>query len=132
MLNPPTILAPVSPGEVLDRLSILELKLAAAHTATARDTVRFAMDALNHAWTEAIGTSPKSHPAWLELHAINTALWRIEDEVRAFEKARDFGPAFIKAARSVYQTNDKRAAQKRRVDEGFGSRLMDLKFHPEE
>ena len=125
----PIILAPTSPGEALDRLSILELKLAACQTDAARETVRFAMDALNAAWQAAIGTAPKAHPSWPDLLAINTDLWRIEDEVRAFEEARDFGPDFIAAARSVYLTNDKRAEQKRLVDEGFGSRLVDLKFH---
>ena len=125
----PAILAPVSPGDVLDRLTILELKLEACQTDEARQTVHFAIDALSSAWRDALGTEPKAHPAWTELHAINAELWRIEDEVRAFERTSNFGSKFVATARSVYQTNDRRAAQKQQIDEDLGSTLVDLKFH---
>ncbi len=125
----PTLLIPASPGDVLDRLTILELKLEACQTDDARQTIHFAIDALSSAWRDALGTEPKAHPAWIQLHAINAELWQIEDEIRAFERTGDFGSEFVATARSVYQINDRRAAQKQQIDEDLGSSLVDLKFH---
>jgi hypothetical protein len=124
-----TILAPTSPGEVLDRLTILQLKAKACRTSEEKATIHLSIDALTDAWRNTMGTDPKAHTHWQALHAVNSKLWRIEDRVRAFEKAQDFGPDFVQAARSVYQTNDERARIKRAVNDELGSRLVDIKFH---
>jgi hypothetical protein len=60
---------------------------------------------------------------------INESLWRIEDEIRACERAGDFGPHFIELARSVYETNDRRAAVKRRINERLGSEIIEEKSY---
>ncbi len=125
----PFILAPASPGEVLDRLTILDLKLKACTNDADRASIQYGIDALSTAWTKAIHTDPKTHPNWTKLYAINAELWRIEDDVRAYEQAADFGPNFVACARSVYKTNDRRAAQKRLIDDDLGSKLTDIKFH---
>jgi hypothetical protein len=64
-----------------------------------------------------------------ELKEVNEALWRIEDEIRLFERDEDFGPRFIALARSVYRTNDRRAALKRQVSELLGSKLIEEKSY---
>ena len=126
---PQIILAPTAPGEVLDRLTILELKAQACRTTEEKATIHLSINALTEAWRNTIGTQPQSHPNWKALYAVNAKLWDIEDRVRAFEKAQDFGPDFVEAARSVYQTNDQRARIKRAVNDALGSRLVDIKFH---
>ncbi len=63
------------------------------------------------------------------LKALNEKLWDIEDEIRNCEAAQDFGPRFIELARSVYQTNDKRARVKKQIDELFGSTITDEKSY---
>ena len=75
--------------------------------------------------------SPNDALAGLEEHlkACNEKLWDIEDEVRKCEAAKDFGPRFIELARSVYQTNDKRAGVKKQIDELFGSTITDEKSY---
>ena len=64
-----------------------------------------------------------------ELTAINGALWQIEDDIRDCERAQDFGPKFIELARSVYKTNDRRAAVKRAINEALGSTIIEEKSY---
>ena len=64
-----------------------------------------------------------------ELKSINEPLWRIEDDIRSCERAGDFGPRFIELARSVYETNDRRAAIKRRINERLGSEIVEEKSY---
>jgi hypothetical protein len=61
------------------------------------------------------------------LKAVNETLWRIEDDLRRCERAEDFGPAFVELARSVYQTNDRRAALKRQINALLGSEIVEEK-----
>ena len=64
-----------------------------------------------------------------ELKASNASLWRIEDEIRVCERNGDFGPHFVELARSVYETNDRRAALKRRINERLGSEIIEEKSY---
>ena len=64
-----------------------------------------------------------------ELKEVNEALWQIEDEIRLCERDEDFGPRFIALARSVYRTNDRRAALKRQINELLGSQLIEEKSY---
>ena len=66
-----------------------------------------------------------------ELKSINESLWRIEDDIRSCEREGDFGPRFIELARSVYETNDRRAAVKRRINERLGSEIIEEKSYAE-
>ena len=63
----------------------------------------------------------------LELKAINTAIWEVEDEIREYERRQEFGHRFVDLARSVYRNNDRRAAIKRRINEWLGSAILEEK-----
>lgn len=63
------------------------------------------------------------------LKTVNEALWQVEDDLREWERTRDFGPRFVQLARSVYQHNDRRAALKRQINEQLGSRLIEEKSY---
>lgn len=116
--------APVSVGELLDKMSILRIKLREFGDEVKRRNVRRELDELE----KVAATAGLRHPE-LEggLDEVNGELWRIEDELRVLEGRRDFGPRFVELARAVYVTNDRRAALKRRLNEHFGSTLVEEK-----
>ena len=118
---------PCAWGDLFDRLSILDLKCERIAEPAALAHVRRERDAL----AEAVGDRTR-FPAALgpllgDLAAVNKALWGIEDEVRAHERAGDFGARFVAVARSVYAENDRRAALKRRINLLLGSALVEEK-----
>ena len=118
---------PASPGEVADKLSILDLKAERIMDAARVANVLVERDALRLAWAEA-GLPPyDSLPEWPELVAVNGALWDVEDALRQHEAQGDFGAEFVALARSVYRHNDHRAALKRRMNLSLGSRLIEEK-----
>lgn len=128
MTTRPAPLAPVSWGELLDKITILEIKAARITSAGARANVAHEL-ALLQAVAGPVMVQP-GLPALLDdLGRVNLALWGIEDDIRACEAAGDFGPAFIALARSVYLTNDRRAAIKRQINLLLGSDLIEEKFH---
>ena len=125
-----TIRVPVSVGELLDKVTILELKLR--HIA---DPAKRANVAAEHAALEAImapllqGAAPAVLAALERLREVNAALWRTEDEIRDCERRGEFGPAFVALARSVYVTNDERARLKRELSLLLGSELVEEKSY---
>lgn len=123
------LFAPAPVGDVLDRLTILSIKLDRA-PADRAGNVRAERDALRSAWLAAGLPTPEETPEYAELLAVNIALWDVEDRLRASEARADFGPAFVADARAVYRTNDRRAALKRAVNLRFGSALVEEKVHP--
>lgn len=125
----PTLLhAPAAVGDVLDRISILDIKLA--RVGAGREHVARERDALVTAWNAAGLPAHGAVPEFAELGAVNLALWEVEDRLRAAEARGDFGPTFVADARLVYQTNDRRAALKRSVNLRFDSALVEVKEHP--
>ena len=120
----------VSPGELVDRLTILEIKSVRIADPAKRTNVAHALQLMRAARARALPASAELDRLTAELKAINEALWQIEDEIRACEAAKDFGPRFVELARSVYRTNDRRAAAKSAIDRALGSALTDEKFHP--
>ena len=115
---------PVSIGELVDKITILEIKLE-----------QLQGDALEHVQRElgllrevlaaaALVIDPQ---LWRELAAINRSLWRIEDDIRELERLGSFGDAFIALARSVYRSNDRRAQLKRLINEQHGSLIVEEK-----
>lgn len=120
-------LIPVPVGDLLDRITILELKAARAAPA-ARVHVEAELAALAAAWS---GLGAADPPERVELARVNGALWEIEDELRRHEAAGEFGSAFVAAARQVYQLNDERAALKRALNLRLGSELVEEKVHPD-
>lgn len=123
------ISAPVSHGELIDKVTILEIKSEriadAAKLANVRDELRLLNDLWRH--DDASRTDISGERA--ELKRINEALWEIEDEIRVKERAQAFDARFIELARAVYHTNDQRAAVKRAINLKLGSRLVEEKSY---
>ena len=125
----PNITIPISPGEVVDRLTILEIKSQRIKDAAKRANVHVELASLAKAAKGAIPDTDEMRGLHAELKAINEKLWVIEDDIRDLERKGDFGAAFIALARSVYRTNNQRAGLKRRINEALGSDLIDEKSY---
>jgi hypothetical protein len=121
--------APISAGELIDKITILEIKGERIADAAKRANVRAELDALRAVRDRRVPPSAELDRLTAELRRVNERLWRIEDGVRACEARRDFGPEFVALARAVYQSNDRRAALKRRVNELLGSALVEEKHY---
>ena len=123
------ISAPVSFGELIDKITILEIKSERMSDAAKLANVRDELELLSALWERdpASGTDISAERA--DLKRINEALWEIEDEIRLKERDRAFDPRFIELARAVYHTNDKRAAVKRAINLKLGSRLVEEKSY---
>ena len=124
-----SVLVPVSWGEVIDKITILEIKAERLTDAAKLANVTKELNELaavrerefpGHAALAALAG---------ELKAINEKLWVIEDDIRDCERAKDFGPKFIELARAVYFTNDERAQAKRRINDLLGSALVEEKSY---
>ena len=98
-------------GDVLDRITILEIKVARIPNADKRAHAAKELEVLEHSWAAA--RLPPELPERALLTQVNIQLWEVEDRLREREAAQDFGPEFVSEARSVYQINDRRAALKR-------------------
>ncbi len=124
--EPAPILAPISLGELIDKITILELKNerlrgpALANVQRERDALR-----------QTLAAQPGSvDPALVEaLHRTNAALWEVEDALREHERRQDFGASFVELARSVYRLNDARASLKKRINLAAGSLLVEEKSY---
>ncbi len=119
----------ISPGELIDRITILEIKAARINDEAKRANIGVELSELTAARRGAVPASARLAALTGELSEVNGALWDIEDEIRVLEAAGDFGPAFIELARAVYKTNDRRSAIKRKINELLGSRLIDEKSY---
>lgn len=123
------ILVPVSWGELLDKITILDIKGRRIEDAAKRANVLREREALD-AVVAAAGPQPDGAAALIgQLTAVNEALWDIEDEIRDCERHKDFGPRFVELARSVYHSNDRRAALKRELNDLLGSELVEEKSY---
>jgi hypothetical protein len=122
----------VSNGEILDKVSILEIKLERITDAQKLSNIQNEWDALQNAVKIIAGlANPKEefHQAVKALRATNEALWDVEDALRLNEKTKDFGDAFIALARDVYVLNDQRAALKSSINILTGSNLREEKSY---
>ena len=122
----------VSNGEILDKVSILEIKLERITDAQKLSNIQNEWDALQNAVKIIAGlANPKEefHQAVKALRATNEALWDVEDALRLNEKTKDFGDAFIALAREVYVLNDQRAALKSTINILTGSNLREEKSY---
>lgn len=121
------VMIPVSPGELLDKITILRVK-AARIAPEKRANVAHELAMLEAA--SAVLPVNAQIPALIaELEAVNAALWDIEEGKRAAERAQDFGPEFVELARAVYKENDRRAALKRAINEALGSDILEEKSY---
>ena len=124
-----SLLVPVSPGELLDKISILRLKSDRLTDAAGRANVARELAALEHVAATGVPDSPELDALTAELADINSRLWHIEDALRSHEAAQDFGAAFVELARQVYLCNDRRAALKRQMNLLLSSDLLEEKEH---
>ncbi len=119
---------PVSWGELLDKMTILEIKRERIAGRTAQANVAREYEALRHYGDAAL--HERDVAALVRaLRAVNEALWEIEDAIRAKEAQARFGPSFVRLARSVYKKNDERAALKRAINDRLGSALTEEKSY---
>lgn len=116
-------------GEVVDKVSILTIKLERIDDAQKLEHVRAEHAALMASWDEAGHPAMMELPDWKPLLEVNGKLWDVEDEIRECERSSDFGPRFVELARSVYRLNDKRAEHKRNISVSLGSRLLEQKSY---
>jgi hypothetical protein len=123
-----TPIAPVSVGELLDKISILAIKRERITDAAKRANVEKEYQALVET-SDRLSLPDAVKPLLAQIKTVNEALWEIEDEIRECEARSDFGPRFIKLARSVYKQNDKRAALKTEINKLCNSSLREEKFH---
>lgn len=123
------ILVPVSFGELLDKIAILQIKSERIPDPAKLANVRRELDALNATW----GAHPASQVGIDDLRdalrRVNEALWDIEDDIRDKERAREFDQEFIRLARAVYVTNDQRARVKKEINLRLGSAYVEEKSY---
>lgn len=124
-----TISIPISHGELIDKITILEIKAERIGDAAKRANVRTELDLLNATWSADAASRTDIAAERARLRAVNEALWDIEDRIRAKEKAKAFDAEFVELARSVYVTNDERAAIKRAINDKLGSSLVEEKSY---
>jgi Flp pilus assembly protein TadD len=121
----------ISPGELIDKITILEIKKARLTDPGKRKNVETELATLRAAQGQLGGTRDRLPALTKELKQVNERLWEIEDEIRLCERAGDFGKRFIALARAVYHENDRRAELKRQINELLGSRLIEEKQYCE-
>jgi Flp pilus assembly protein TadD len=118
---------PMAPSDLIDRLTILQIKCERLSDPVKLRGIRAELEALRTARERSLPGSDVLQGLTRELRLVNEELWAIEDDIRLCERAGDFGPRFIELARSVYRTNDRRADLKRRVNAMLGSPMGDEK-----
>ena len=125
------ILVEIAPGELIDKITILLIKSERIDDPGKIKNVRVELQVLEEARDSAVAASPELDRLTAELKSVNEALWEIEDDIRDCERNKDFGPKFVELARSVYRSNDRRAAAKREINELLGSKLIEEKSYAE-
>ncbi len=118
----------VSPGELIDKITILEIKARRIREPSRRANVGRELAALTAA-AAALPRSQELNVLTNSLREVNETLWEIENDLRACEARGEFGPGFIALARAVYRTNDDRAELKRRINLLLRSRLIEEKSY---
>jgi tetratricopeptide (TPR) repeat protein len=133
LASAPRVLGPVTveiaPGELLDKITILQIKSERIAEPQKLDNVRRELAVLEAARDRALRSSAELQELTAELKRTNEALWQVEDDLRRCEREQDFGGRFVELARSVYRHNDHRAALKRRINDLLGSFLKEEKAY---
>jgi Family of unknown function (DUF6165) len=122
------IRAPISVGELIDKITILQIKLKRLDGPGAANVLK-ELAVLSQARCDAHLNEPEIAALIIQLKAVNVALWDIEDQIRQLEAYGDFGPQFIEAARSIYKLNDRRAAIKRLINVASKSDIIEEKSY---
>lgn len=123
------VLVPVSPGELLDKITILRIKSQRMQDEAKLANVRLELSLLERTWRESGCADHNVADDERALQAVNEKLWDIEDRIRDLEREKRFDKEFIELARAVYISNDERAAVKKRVNVALGSRIVEEKSY---
>ena len=124
-----TLHVPVSIGEVIDKITILEIKQERIPDPAKLENIRRELTMLQDVVKTEIAASTALDALHAKLKGINEELWQIEDDIRDKERAKSFDDEFVRLARAVYVTNDQRAAAKREINELLGSTLVEEKSY---
>ncbi len=120
---------PVSLGELLDKISILEIKNKKILNESKLLNIKKELSGLKIVLKELDINMSKANDLYEDLYKINLSLWEIEDSIRLLEKNESFGKDFVKLARSVYITNDKRFEVKNKINKLFQSQYIEEKSY---
>ncbi|HEY4293055.1 DUF6165 family protein [Luteibacter sp.] len=123
------IQTPVSYGELIDKMTILQIKLQEIRDEAKLANVRNELELLDATWRNDKASGIDIADETTRLLAVNQRLWKIEDDIRMKERAQAFDQEFIELARSVYFENDERAAIKRQINLKLGSTLVEEKSY---
>ena len=123
------LLTPVSPGELLDKLTILDIKSERIKDSAKLANVSRERELLERVWRDSGLETRAVRELRARLKAVNETLWGIEDDIRDEERAGRFGERFIELARAVYVTNDERAAIKKSINRVLGSEIVEEKSY---
>jgi hypothetical protein len=123
------LLVPISPGELIDKITILEIKSQRMTDPAKLANVRTELAMLAETWSASAYSATDISAEWTGLRDVNAQLWDIEDRIRDKERDSQFDAAFVELARAVYVTNDERAALKRRINTRLGSVLVEEKSY---
>ena len=123
------ILIPISPGELLDKITILQIKAERIADPVKVANVKTELDMLSEVWNKAVEVDAEISALTAELKSVNETLWEIEDDIRDEERNKQFGERFIELARAVYVTNDERANAKKKVNLHLHSAIVEEKSY---
>ena len=121
------ILSEISAGELIDKISILEIKLEKIKNKASQDEINKEYNILKEVQNSSIEMTEKLKTLLKEIKEVNLNLWNIEDKLRVCEKNKDFGQTFIELARGVYLNNDKRSKIKSEINKILGSNIREIK-----
>ena len=121
------VLSEISPGDLLDKISILEIKLEKVKDKDRQKKIKNEYDILKKVQNSSIKMSDKIKDLYRSVSNVNIKLWDIEDKIRICEQNKDFGKNFIELARGVYFNNDKRAELKNEINEILKSNIREIK-----
>lgn len=127
--QPRLIALPSAVGELIDKITILEIKSSRLGDEEQLRNVRKELACLEKIAQSSALVHPQLETLKSELARVNESLWKIEDDIRICERTEDFGPSFVALARAVYRTNDQRAALKRRINFLFNSAIVEEKCY---
>jgi hypothetical protein len=120
---------PISPGELLDKITILRIKSARMEEAAKLENVRRELALLEQVWQRSVAASAELSTEEADLERVNAQLWDIEDRIREHEARQSFDSAFTELARAVYLRNDERASIKRRINLKLRSAIVEEKSY---
>ena len=121
------ILSEISAGELLDKISILEIKLEKIKNKADQEEINKEYKILKEVQNSSLEMTEKLKTLLMEIKEVNLNLWNIEDKLRICEKNKDFGQTFIELARGVYLNNDKRSKIKSGINKILGSNIREIK-----